>query len=210
MDVDKFYECCKVGQISDISLSTLNETQINYGFCDACNNGHLNVIKWFISKGVNNIEGCRFACANGFIDIVKYLISVYMCDYNRSFIDACINGQLKIVVLLASTNHVDIENYNRALYFCYVWNRWEIIDFLIYNRRGLFKHTPDVCHICWFSRDAANILLERGVLVETFSCNIKCVELLQDIQTFKTNVLINLYDSLIPELSKMISDYSLN
>lgn len=203
-----FYNDCGRGIIHNVDV--FDEQVIDTGFRLACNFGQLNVVKWLVSKGAEDIEGFNIACSQGHLDIVQYLVSIGKGNYNYGLINACtssrsnsVDGLLKVAEFLLSKG---ANNYGEALYSSFIHHKQKIIELLISNRGGVFSNSNPVC---WFSSKTCYKLLEMGVLIESFAENDNCKNLIKEIQEFKTRALSATRDMLIPELSKLILDYSL-
>lgn len=201
MDLQLFYKACENGVICNVDA--LDQDTLSAGFRGACFAGHLNVVKWLISKGVNDPGGCSNASFCGRFDVVKYLVSQDMYDSNECFINACYGGHLQIAEFMIS--HRGVDRFDEGLYFAYAHNHFKIVEMLISNQKGLFVESnhPLLSHL---NEKHVYALLEMGVLVETFSTNQNSTELLAEIQNFKAHAKTNF---LISDLSKLIADYSL-
>ena len=88
--------------INFYSLHSSNEFNLDY----ACARGHLDIVKYFVSLGVNiraNKDAFRLACQYGHLDIVKYFVSLCVnihtnMDYALHL--ACKYGHLNVVKYL--------------------------------------------------------------------------------------------------------------
>ena len=79
-------------------------------FCNACYDGHIDIVKLLIEKGANDLNwGLYNACYNGHIDIVKLLIEKGADDLNLGLSNACYNNQIEIIALLL--NYTDDTSY---------------------------------------------------------------------------------------------------
>ena len=107
-------------------------------FLGACRNGHLAVVVWLVSQGVdvrayNDRPLCN-ACLNGHLEVAKWLVS--QGDDVRAYNDkplcnACLNGHLAIVKWLV-TQGADVHaNNDNALYIARSRNHTAVIQWLI-------------------------------------------------------------------------------
>lgn len=85
---DKFFELCETGNLEKLKKLNYNKIDIHdgyeYAFEMACENGHLDVVKYLIWLGENghgkiNIHDryrsiFRYTCSNKHLSIVKYLL----------------------------------------------------------------------------------------------------------------------------------------
>lgn len=212
MDDDRkqqFYDACSNGDISTIiSIDNPDSGTINTGFSHACSCGNLNVVKYLRPKIIMDLYGCDLASNNGHFQVVKYLVSFgHRDNYDNCFLNACDSGHLQIVEFLATKN---VTNFDGGLYHSYMQERWDVVKFLIQNRQGLFEISdPSFPYMYRFYQNQVYDLLESGVSMKSFSSRSEYKMLINSIQEFKTRTSTVLQQVLIPDLSKMIVDYSL-
>lgn len=91
-----------------------HSNDLNNGFKNACNCGHLEIVKYLIDKGANHLNiGLLEACEYGHLEIVKYLIDKGANNFNRGIREARENGHFKIVQFLIEyikNQHADLNN----------------------------------------------------------------------------------------------------
>lgn len=99
---------------SEIDIHAENELAFRY----ACNNGHLDIIKWIYSLSeidihADNDHAFECACGNGYLGIAQWLYSLGNVDIHThdevSFKRACMDGHLDVAQWLYSLDHVDIS-----------------------------------------------------------------------------------------------------
>ena len=130
----EFMEACYKGDMKTVikilKYSFLELNFINDGFSWACNNGHLEVVKYLLTSPdlkehadihADNDKGFRGACDKGHLEVVKYLLtSPYLKEYadihaqdDYGFRWACSNRHLEVVKYLLTTpelkEHVNIH-----------------------------------------------------------------------------------------------------
>ena len=166
MEQRKFLEACKTGDTTTLKSLDYSKIDIHdwyeYAFRWACQNGHLDVVKYLISLEPDhdriNIHACdeeafRWACQFGNLDVVKYLISLEP-DHNRidihaenehAFLFACLNGHLDVVKYLISLEpdhgHIDIHAYGGHAF------RWACENGHLPIVKYLLSLEPDHGHI---------------------------------------------------------------
>jgi ankyrin repeat protein len=108
------------------NYTKLSQNKLNKEFIDACENGHLEVVKYLLTspelkKHVNihvfNDYGFRFACVNGHLNIVQYLLTSpdlknhanIHSQNDLGFQWACGKGHIKIVQYLLTS--VDLKDH---------------------------------------------------------------------------------------------------
>ena len=89
------------------SLMTIN-LSVNNGFCAACGNGHLKVVKYLLSldsinANMKNNLPIRYACRNGQLKIVKYLLGYIGVDPTVCR-NICVRSAIK-------NNHMNVAKY---------------------------------------------------------------------------------------------------
>ena len=85
------------------------DIHMNEGFIWACCYGHIDVVKYLVSLGVDihtrEEKGFRWACINGHIDVVKYLVSLDInihARFKEGFRWACENRHIDVVRCLVN------------------------------------------------------------------------------------------------------------
>lgn len=161
-----------------------------------------------IMPELEDICQCDEACSNGNFELVQSFVCIDQCHSNNGcFSTACCNGHLQIVKFFVDKG---VNNYDEGLFQSHINCHVDIVEFLISNQKGLFERSSEPNFMDNFSEKQVNELLEMGVCIQSFSDNPYCKELLKEIQIFKVQTLKGLDHVLIPDLSKMIADYSLN
>jgi ankyrin repeat protein len=102
-------------QLHVLKTLRLKKESLEDWFQSACRNGHLEVVKYLVSLGVDihvwEEYGFRWACMNGHLEVVKYLVSLGVNIHTMEewgFRLACQNGHLEVVKYLVSLG-VDIH-----------------------------------------------------------------------------------------------------
>ena len=139
----EFIFACKENNLNKIQQMThMVDIPMNAGFIWACNNGHIDVVKYLVPLGVdihaNNEEGFRWACYNGHIDVVKYLVPLGVdihANDEESFIWACMNEHINVVYYLVNVMQcVKYRKLNKISQFMpdaciyYLWTKKYLIN----------------------------------------------------------------------------------
>ena len=105
----------------------LNQKELNDQFIDACDQGHLEVVKYLLTSAelthadihAENDWGFIWACAKGHLEVVKYLLTSpeltehadIHAENDGGFICACRNGRLEVVKCLIIDMNIDKTTY---------------------------------------------------------------------------------------------------
>lgn len=117
-------------------------------FCDACRNGHLELVKSLIPSDAKALgDGFYNACIAGHLEIVQFLFSqAVISDWDDGFSGACRHGHLKILqFILSNINTAEKENidWNDGFFGACYGGHLEIVQFL-------FSSEPNkifwICH----------------------------------------------------------------
>ena len=130
----------------------LNKEELNGKFIQACQNGHLELVKYLLTspdlKEHANINykddnGFKWACRNEHFDIVKYLtsspdlkdkIDIHLKN-DLVFVNACANGQINVIKFLLTSpelsEHSNLSHEGFVL--AYKQEELEVIRFLIFD-----------------------------------------------------------------------------
>jgi ankyrin repeat protein len=100
----------------------------------ACENGHLDTVKYLVEKGANIMdqdnEAMILACKEGHLKVVKYLVSQGAFIEANSLIVASSRGNLEIVKYLVSQD-VDITaQNNKAIILADKHCHYDIVEYL--------------------------------------------------------------------------------
>lgn len=72
-----------------------------YGLKGACMGGYLDIVKFMINKGANNLEtGLSCACEYDRLEIAKFMIEMGATNFNYSMKSACRAGKIELVKLM--------------------------------------------------------------------------------------------------------------
>lgn len=106
----------------------------NENICVACTRGHLNIVKYLVSKGLDITTRYNIcltnACANGHLEVVKYLLTQVNDLHlfaDRAIIQACRNGHLNIVKFLMSLGSRDC---GKAVFVAATNGQFEVFKYL--------------------------------------------------------------------------------
>lgn len=81
-----------------------------WGMACAARNGHINLVKQFISEGARNLKfGLSEASKGGHVDVVEYLIHKGTRDFDWAMMEAITNSHPQIVKLLFSNGYNNLE-----------------------------------------------------------------------------------------------------
>jgi hypothetical protein len=112
---------------------------IDIGFQYACKYGHIEIVKYLISKKanfrINDNQGLIFACQKGFLEIVEYLVSLeFILDaFILGFKYACQYGYVKILKFFVSLNlDIHIYNFQEFLNFACQNGHLEVLEYLLF------------------------------------------------------------------------------
>ena len=110
--VHEFIVACKGNDLNKIKqmIQMIHMVDMNEGFRWACIFGHIDVVKYLVSLGVDihaiEEEGFRWACHNGHIDVVRYLVQNTDIDIHAkneySLMWAWWNGHIDVVRYLVN------------------------------------------------------------------------------------------------------------
>jgi ankyrin repeat protein len=134
-----------IGLVGNFELC-LKVIDINKCFIGACEGGHMEIVKYMISKGANNWEmGLYFACKGRHIGIVKYMVSKGANNWNDGLFGACYKGHMEIVKYMESKGAND---WNYGLLGSCKGGHVEIMKYMIekganeceYCRKKLQEH----------------------------------------------------------------------
>lgn len=100
-----------------ITIDAITDIDKYKAFDLSCKNGHLEIVKWLVSIGMdiyaNNNEAFRLSCYKGHHHIAKWIYSVgsvnVHADINNAFIASCFGGHNDIAKWLISLDSVDIQ-----------------------------------------------------------------------------------------------------
>lgn len=102
------FETCRLGDLHNVELliskidGRLGWNQ-NIGLYGACSGGHLEIVKFMISKGANNFNiGLYNACLDKHLDVIEFLVSKGANNWNLGLRGACEAGHLDIANLMIS------------------------------------------------------------------------------------------------------------
>ena len=130
-----------------------NKQQLNDGFIWACQNGHLEIVKFLLTSPelkehadvhAKDDLGFRVACRSGRLEVVKYLLTspkltkhadIHAKD-DGGFRSACLGGHLEIVKYLLTSDelkkHADIHARNdEGFIWACRFGHLEVIKYLI-------------------------------------------------------------------------------
>lgn len=144
IDLNKlFYLFCKVGYyIYAKLLIQYYNLNINHGDALrlACENEHLEIIKWLLTFDNNRIKNINFAfqiiCYKGNLIIIQWFHSIYnnVINYKLPFKILCKNGHFEIIKWLLSVENINISEVNgEALYLAYENGHLNIVKYLLSN-----------------------------------------------------------------------------
>ncbi len=120
------------------------QKQLNKKMIDAVLNGHINLVKYLVEKGVDiyvkDEEPLRLATKNGYLEVVKYLISqgadIYaLNDYVLKL--ASLHNQIKIIQYFLFDCQMKIKQDTKDWLIKY--NKKEVLD-LIEKRDSIMKN----------------------------------------------------------------------
>ncbi len=102
----------------------------NWGFSEACYNGHLEISKLMISKGakIELEEHLATACSAGHIKMVKLILEQGEVDVKRGLANACSGGHKEVVELMIENG---ADNFNDGLICAEYHGRKEIAIMMI-------------------------------------------------------------------------------
>lgn len=95
------------------------ELDIEIAFKYACEGGSLNIVQYFIEKGVDYSFGLYYACLNNHVHLINYFIKENNIEnIGHGFVGACNSAHLNLVILMINSTKDDWEEY--------VWQRGRI------------------------------------------------------------------------------------
>jgi hypothetical protein len=131
-------------RISKEGLQTYG-TLLNKQLYDACFSGNLDIVKFIIEKGVDDLNwGLTGACYGGHLDIVKFIMEKGVDDLNWGLTGACYGGHLDIVKFLIEKGAND---WNRGLYGACSGRHLDIVKFTI--EKGANDWNEGILRVFW-------------------------------------------------------------
>jgi len=150
-----FSDVCHRGQLEmakwlydqkELSVKILEK-----GLCQACEEGHINIVKWICNNNIKKLNALEIAVKNHEVYIVKHLlefIQPHTLSYikHRPFFYACRNHQTQIAILLRNFNptiyQLTVENYD-------IINYHADIRIFIDKSENEYVKEYSVCTICY-------------------------------------------------------------
>lgn len=132
-----FYNACSNGDLKTVKAFVQSgEYNCKFGICDACRGGHLEIVKFLISKSKKPDWDYYFyyACRGGCLEIIHFLIYKGANDWNWGFYGACSSGHLNIVKFLIYYVEKVVGkslDLNYGLYGACYSKSLEIVKFLV-------------------------------------------------------------------------------
>lgn len=113
----------------NVSLINISDLSLDVALLNADNNGQLEMVKYLIEKGANNLNAAlRFAAVRGNLEIIKYLISKNANEIQKAVRAAANHGHLETIKYLIS---LDVNNVNDALLYAGKNGYLDIIQYAI-------------------------------------------------------------------------------
>lgn len=132
----EFLKACGNGELDMVASSDIDiRMNNNLPMVLACENGHLHVIEWFNSNGIDigteieiRQEAFRNACKYGHLHIIEWIwnLESYEINLQEAFQIACENGHLPIVRWLYNksvelNSPINIHAENEYVFQCACW-----------------------------------------------------------------------------------------
>lgn len=103
-------------------LNTLNSLSLNNGLCGACYGGHIEIVKFMISKGATDYAAGLFAACTGdgdedyacknvmkYVEIIKLMVTYGASNFEMILKYACLCGNIELAQLAIENGAVDFE-----------------------------------------------------------------------------------------------------
>lgn len=217
---------CRHGQLELAKLLVYKSTNINLNILNKClivacyldstkkEIDVLELVNLFISRGANNFdEAINGACTSDNVLLAQFLIDnnksncTTQFDFNKLMVYSCMYGSLKCAKLMISHGG---NAWNEGLLYACIKKNIDLIKLMFTN--GATKLHVNGTHS--FSDSHFVIKLFEGGVPETFFAKLgfknATVEHVQTIiEEFRTIILNSVYTSLLPDLLKIVSLYSL-
>jgi ankyrin repeat protein len=153
---DEFSLQCKKGNIVKIKVMIKNNNDLNVHIdddeplCNACENGHLDIVKLLLTTYDPNSFDLRlaftFACEMGQLKIIKYFhnnnisVDAGLNNYENGtspFMAACGNGKIKTMKFLLKHYDININSTNElALKLACIHNQIGAVKFLLNHKNN--------------------------------------------------------------------------
>lgn len=96
-----FSVACSTGDEETVKKLTESYQDLDAGLVDACYAGHINIVKFLMTKRTLNLDrGMATAAYTGHVDIVEFLVDNGACDFSDALTNANSRGNQKILKFL--------------------------------------------------------------------------------------------------------------